>query len=807
MIRSRRQLHGTYFAACFLVAFAVSTFAQPTTNLPIVRIRAIDSFASESGNPGTFTVSRDGGGTNSSLDVLCRIGGTASNGVDYVALSNIVTIPAGAFAANVIVTPIDDALVEGPETVELQLIPPPTANAPTYLIGSPSNAVVTIFDNDAGTNNLPPSVLIVIPTNGASFAAPASINICAEARDLDGYVATVEFFAGTHSLGIRTNNPMSTSPINPFCLTWSNVPQGNYMLTAKATDDRGAMTVSDPIQVFVGAPITNHPPFVHLNSPLNGAFFLAPVNIELVAYAQDVEDGTNLKVEFFAGTNSLGLGTFVPSLCPAPYCPDFVLIWSNVPPGNYVLTARATDTAGLSSTSDPAHISVTTTSAGPVVTIIATDPNASEGPISASNGTNTGTFTVFRTDQTNTALIVNYMIGGTASNGADYVAIPGSVLIPTGAFSAKIVIQPIDDNLVEGTETVVLTLLQPPYPAIFPPPPERYLVGSPSTAVVFIEDNDRITNAPPKVHITSPTNGTVFAGPVDITITAEAADVDDEVARVDFFANDHFLGTDAGTNKTPYSIVWSNALPGLYALHARAFDSRGAVGFSDPVRITVTGTNPPPTNLPPVITIFASDPIASEGTNFCRWYSNSTGILPYQFPCTNTATFVVRRTGPTNHSLTINYAIGGSASNGVDYVAIPGSVTIPAGEHSARITIVPIDDTIPECTETVILGVLQPTNLPPEYLVGWPGKAAAIIVDNDQPPPATTTLCDGTFHLIFPAPTGFNYRIECSLDMVHWVTIGTNTVSDVDVHFAEAESQGFPNRFYRVIPEANPPLQ
>src|SRR5882672_12709460 len=101
------------------------------------------------------------------------------------------------------------------------------------------------------------------------------------------------------------------------------------------------------------------------------------------------------------------------------------------------------------------------------------------------------------------------------------------------------------------------------------------------------------------------------------------------------------------------------------------------------------------------------------GRAICRCFwctSASTGILPYQFPCTNTATFVVRRTGPTNHSLTINYAIGGSASNGVDYVAIPGSVTIPAGEHSARITIVPIDDTIPECTETVILGLVQPTN-------------------------------------------------------------------------------------------------
>jgi hypothetical protein len=206
-----------------------------------------------------------------------------------------------------------------------------------------------------------------------------------------------------------------------------------------------------------------------------------------------------------------------------------------------------------------------------------------------------------------------------------------------------------------------------------------------------------------------------------------------------------------------------------------------------------------------VVTIFASDPIASEGTNFCRWYSNS--ILPFAFPCTNTATFIVRRSGPTNSSLTLNYSIGGTASNGVDYLSIPGSVTIPAGERSARIVIFPIDDSIPECIETIILGLLEPTNIPPSYRVGWPGKAAAIIVDNDQPPPGTTTLCDGNFHLFYPAPTGFNYRLECSLDLVHWLPIGTNTVSDIDVHFVEPDSQEFPNRFYRVVPEASAPLQ
>ncbi|HKQ37971.1 MAG TPA: Ig-like domain-containing protein [Verrucomicrobiae bacterium] len=103
---------------------------------------------------------------------------------------------------------------------------------------------------------------------------------------------------------------------------------------------------------------TNHPPFIQLNSPQNGAVFTAPATIDLHAYAQDTEDRFFVRVEFFAGANSLGFGTFVPTTCPAPYCPYFALTWSNVPPGRYTITARATDSLGLATTSAPTQITV-----------------------------------------------------------------------------------------------------------------------------------------------------------------------------------------------------------------------------------------------------------------------------------------------------------------------------------------------------------------------------------------------------------------------------------------------------------------
>jgi hypothetical protein len=78
-------------------------------------------------------------------------------------------------------------------------------------------------------------------------------------------------------------------------------------------------------------------------------------------------------------------------------------------------------------------------------------------------------------------------------------------------------------------------------------------------------------------------------------------------------------------------------------------------------------------------------------------------------------------------------------------------------------------------------------------------------VDNDQALPDTRLLCDGIFHLCLPATNGYNYRLECSLDLVHWLPLGTGTVTDLGVHFADPDSQDFPNRFYRVLSEPAPP--
>jgi len=98
--------------------------------------------------------------------------------------------------------------------------------------------------------NPPPHVRIVSPLNGSIFLEPANITIVAHAEDSHGKFETVEFFSGSNSLGVKTNLPVA-NPLGPFVLVWSNVLAGEYTLTAKATDDQGASTVSAPANIKV----------------------------------------------------------------------------------------------------------------------------------------------------------------------------------------------------------------------------------------------------------------------------------------------------------------------------------------------------------------------------------------------------------------------------------------------------------------------------------------------------------------------------------------------------------------------------
>jgi regulation of enolase protein 1 (concanavalin A-like superfamily) len=125
-------------------------------------------------------------------------------------------------------------------------------------VSSHVNGVTTTatFDNVSVTSapapNTPPSAAVTSPASGAAFTEPATIALAASASDTDGSIASVAFYAGSRLLGTATTAPYS--------VTWSSVPSGSYTLSAVATDNRGAVTSSNPVTITVNsAPSTALP--------------------------------------------------------------------------------------------------------------------------------------------------------------------------------------------------------------------------------------------------------------------------------------------------------------------------------------------------------------------------------------------------------------------------------------------------------------------------------------------------------------------------------------------------------------------
>src|SRR5205823_5356773 len=79
--------------------------------------------------------------------------------------------------------------------------------------------------------------------------------------------------------------------------------------------------------------------------------------------------------------------------------------------------------------------------------------------------------------------------------------------------------------------------------------------------------------------------------------------------------------------------------------------------------------------------------------------------------------------------LTVSYATAGTATSGTDYIALSGSVTIPAGSSSAAIAVTPVDDALVEPNESIIVTVTSDS----AYVIGAPGSAVVAIVSDDVP--------------------------------------------------------------------------
>ena len=192
----------------------------------------------------------------------------------------------------------------------------------------------SVINNCSLANNQPPVVAITSPTKSITFVAPATITIEAIASDPDGSIIKVEFYNGSTKLG--------ESSMSPFSFTWKEVPAGTYSITAVATDNLNAKSISATVNVIVETPTNtvNQLPIVTISKPNKGKSHNKHDNVVIEAVASD-PDGTISMVEFKSGNVTLA------QITTAPY----IYIWEDIDTGTYIITAIATDNRGATSSS------------------------------------------------------------------------------------------------------------------------------------------------------------------------------------------------------------------------------------------------------------------------------------------------------------------------------------------------------------------------------------------------------------------------------------------------------------------------
>lgn len=105
-----------------------------------------------------------------------------------------------------------------------------------------------LFEADGSPQNYVPSVTITDPVNGANYLPGSDITITVDAVDSDGSVTMVEFFEGV-------TNRIAVDSTAPYSFTWTNVEEGAYSLSAKATDNEGESRTSLSSNITVQIPV------------------------------------------------------------------------------------------------------------------------------------------------------------------------------------------------------------------------------------------------------------------------------------------------------------------------------------------------------------------------------------------------------------------------------------------------------------------------------------------------------------------------------------------------------------------------
>jgi len=521
---------------------------------PILQINDVRLFEGTATSPeAVLTLSLSSAASEVVAIDLVTLDASAVAGSDYLAVSNTIVFLPGTTSETIRIPVVADAIAEPDETFRLAMRNPRNVRVERDTVE------VTILNDDMPGVQISEVSLIALrdgSTNATvaftlSQASPETVQI--PYTTVDGTaVATADYTPTTGTLVFLPGETRRsiTVPIAPNSISETD----EYFWLEIGPTFQVVIDVSRIRITLVNEPLPNQPPTVVLSVPSSADESTAGIPIPLVATATDPE---NLAVTVTFYANDLLIGTAA--------SPPFSLLWTHTVPGGFTLTARATDDAGLTATSNPVAIRLL-----PPATVLASSISTSE-----TNRFARLPFSLSRAVRETVRLQV-VTRDNSAVQGLDFTPLATSLVFQPGETNRLLDIALIDDAITESEESFFVDLASP-----------ENAVLSITEVTVTLTDNDvpPSTNAPPSAAIASPRALDVLPADQPVRIKVDAADLEGPVSRVEFYVNGALIGTDTSA---PFQREWSSGVPGDHLLQARAFDRDGAMTESEVVRIALT---------------------------------------------------------------------------------------------------------------------------------------------------------------------------------------------------------------------------
>ncbi|MFO1487033.1 MAG: Calx-beta domain-containing protein [Verrucomicrobiota bacterium] len=457
----------------------------------------------EASSNAVITVLRTNGSSGTISVSYSTTAGTAAAGVNYTAVSGVLTFGSGEMVKTFNLPLLENTLVQGSVGLTLTLSNP-TGGA--TLQGSPSRPV-TIVDNDAGF----------------AFASAAYV---------------VSETAGSVILNVqRLNNASGTMQVSYATTNGSAIAGTNYQSTSGVlTFNVGETNKSINIPVLHDLHATSNLTFgVNLSNPTGGGQLTFPSSASVIVL--DAEAGLGFTSPTFTVTKS-GTNAILTVFCSNPSAEPLAVNYASAD-GTAVAGTDYTPVSGTLSFTNGAvtnyiivpiinnalvqgDLNFTVSLSGPTgagqlispstATVTIVDINAglsfSSPSYTVFKNAVTANINVFRTGYTNSTVSVNYAtLDGSGTNGIDYTAVSGTLVFTNGQTNLSFSVPVTDSTTVQPDKTVLLQLSNPIG--------TNGVLVAPSAAVLTIRDNSGSLIVPAGVALlteSGPVNGVIDPG-------------------------------------------------------------------------------------------------------------------------------------------------------------------------------------------------------------------------------------------------------------------------------------------------------